>query len=129
MQVENVAPIEVTGMRETGLMEITSRQNALTARVDRIENHLNVIAQDQNNAAESNQALWDNLGKCADLVRQLQIERILATHQQPHEQNRSDQEFGEQVYRTFTLIPDEFTARKRAFEQVKNNVLRSSIAA
>ena len=68
-QVGNVAPTESIGMRETGFRETTSRQNELTARMDRTENHLNVIAQDQNSAAQSNQAL---LGQCADHVRRLQ---------------------------------------------------------
>ena len=107
-----MAPTEVTGEQEIGLREfreITSRQDALTARMDRVDNHLNVIAQDQNNAAESNQALWINLEQCVDQVRRLQdrfhdisseeskIERILTENQRPCEQNRnrSDQEFKE----------------------------------
>ena len=46
-QAANVAPTEVTLVRETGFTDITSRQDALTARMDRIENHLNVIGHDQ----------------------------------------------------------------------------------
>ena len=107
--------------------------------MDRIENHPTVIAQDQNNAAESNQALWDNLGQCGGHVRQLkdrfhdisfeesdrEIERILATHQQPREQNSSDQELNclGKVNRTFTMIRNELAARAGAFNQLKNTVL------
>ena len=71
-QVESVAPTKVAWMREIGFTEITSRQDALTAQMDWIEIQFNTIAQDQNNAAESNQALWNNVGQCADQVRQMQ---------------------------------------------------------
>ena len=69
-QVESVAPTEVTGSTRDGLREIASRQDALTARVELIDNHLNVIAQGQNDA--STQALWDTLEQCVDQARRLQ---------------------------------------------------------
>ena len=60
-RVENVAHGEVIGIQETGLTEITPRQDAVTTRMDWIGTYFNAIAQDQNNVAESNPTLWDNV--------------------------------------------------------------------
>ena len=49
---------EVFSTWDQSLGEMTSRQDAMAVRVGRNETHINTIAQDQNYALESNQALW-----------------------------------------------------------------------
>ena len=100
----NVVPTKATGTREQRLIETAFRQDALTARVDRIATHLNAIAQAQNNAAESNQELQRTVHQLqrdlGDEESDREIERELAAHQYRREQNSSDQEFIKDVYRT-----------------------------
>ena len=56
-QVENVAPV-ADELHETAVVElVVSRQDSLMARMERLENCLRTVVQDQNNAAETG---WNN---------------------------------------------------------------------
>ena len=90
--MENMAPTEATGTWEPRFAEISSRHCALTTRMDRIETHVNAIAQDQNNAADPNQALCRNVLQMQGRLRDMEsdesyqeIERELQSHQHRRE--------------------------------------------
>ena len=89
--MENVVPTETIGAWESRLTEITSRQNVLTTRIGQIETRLSAIAQDQNNAADSNQALWRTVQQIQGGLRDMESdesdrERVSFTPESPREQ-------------------------------------------
>ena len=65
-QVETAAPTAAIGVQETAIVELVSRREALAARMERIENHLSTVTQDQSNAADASRTLWDRAEQCSE---------------------------------------------------------------
>ena len=71
-QVETVAPMAASEAPETAIAELVSRQDALTAQMECIENHFSTTVQDRNNATDSTRRLWDRMEQCSEHVQRLQ---------------------------------------------------------
>ena len=66
--MENVAPLTAS---ETPLAGITSRQAALTTRMERLEACLSTVEQHQNNTAETARELQTKMEQCLAQVQRL----------------------------------------------------------
>ena len=80
---------------------------------------VNVVAQDQ----IMQQILIKDESVTWNLMKATQRLRESASHRSCREQSRSDQEFREDVFRTFTSIRNELAARQGAFDQLKGTIL------
>ena len=93
-QVENVAPVIAS---ETAVAEITSRQAALTTRMERLEACLSTVMQDQNNAAETTRESQTKTDRC--LARSQRLNDRIRTQDWYHDlsEEESDEEIERQL--------------------------------
>ena len=116
--------------------EITARQNTLAARIGRVEGHLDILTDDQNNALESSQAMWRSTQELKDRITEvnLRIQDLGAgiPSQEFRDLQRGDSELREQVFKALTDFSNELVRREASFvikskEQLENSSNRLTI--